>query len=103
MTRELRTRLALGFIAGCVVAVGLYGVLRVVQFRLFPDPNPAMVIWSAHAGYFWRAWTVAYAGGIAGLFAYSAAGRDPSRVARALLPALTVAAILIFGQGIFVP
>jgi hypothetical protein len=103
MTPEMPRRVALGFTAACVVAVGLYGVLRVVQFFLFPDPNPALVIWSAHAGYFWRIWTVGYAGGMAGLFAFFAARRDPARVVRVLLPALTIAAVIIFAQGVFVP
>jgi hypothetical protein len=87
----------------CVVAVGLYAVLRVVQYYLFPDPNPAMVIWSAHAGYFWRMWTVAYAGGMAGMAAFAAAARNPVRVARVMLPALTVASVLIAAQGALVP
>jgi hypothetical protein len=103
MSQHLRERLALGLMGAGVVAVGLYAVLRFVQFYLFPDPNPAMVIWSAHAGYFWRAWTVAYAGGMAGMAAFAAAGRDRARVARALLPALTVASVLIALQGALLP
>jgi hypothetical protein len=103
MSQSLRQRLALGVMGASVTAVGLYAVLRIVQYYLFPDPNPAMVIWSAHAGYFWRIWTVAYAGGMAGMAAFAAASRDPARVARALLPALTVAALLIAAQGTLVP
>ncbi len=103
MSPFVRLRVALGIMGASVVAVGLYAVLRIVQYYLFPDPNPALVIWSAHAGFFWRAWTVVYAGGMAGLAAFAAAGRDPARVARALLPALTLASLLIAFQGLFVP
>jgi len=103
MSQGLRERLALGLMTTGVVAVALYAILRLVQFYLFPDPNPAMVIWSAHAGYFWRVWTVAYAGGMVGLAAFAAAGRDRVRVARALLPALTVASVLIALQGALLP
>jgi hypothetical protein len=98
-----RARLGLGFIAACVSAVGLYGVLRVVQSRMFPDANPATVIWSAHAGYFWRCWTVSYAGLMVGFLAYAAARRHPDGVVRALVHGLTVAIAVIVLQGVLVP
>jgi hypothetical protein len=93
----------LAFIWSCVVAAGLYGALRGIQFVFFPDPNPATIVWSAHAGYFWRAWCVAYAGGAAGFVAYILARRDAARVARALLPALTVAAAVLATQAALLP
>ncbi len=96
-------RVALGAIAGCVTAVALYALLRGVQLALFPEPNPATVIWSAHAGYFWRALIVSYAGGMASLLTWLAAGRAPARVARALVHAVVVAGALIFAQGLFLP
>jgi hypothetical protein len=96
-------RLGLGFVAACLGAVGLYGILRIVQGRMFPEANPATVIWSAHAGYYWRCWTVAYAGTMLGFLAYGAARRSPEKVARTLVHALTAAVIVIAYQGIFVP
>jgi hypothetical protein len=96
-------RVALGAMTACVVAVGLYGLVRGLQLMIFPEPNPATVIWSAHAGYFWRAWIVSYAGGMAGLIAWKAAGRDAARVARVLAEGVLVAAALIFAQGMFLP
>jgi hypothetical protein len=96
-------RLGLGFIAACLSTVGLYGVLRIMQAHLFPEANPATVIWSAHAGYYWRCWTVAYAGGMVGFLAYGAAKRSPGRVARGLVHALTVAVVIIAYQGLMVP
>ena len=96
-------RVALGAMATCVVAVALYAIVRTVQLVLFGEANPATVIWSAHAGYFWRAWTVFYAAGMAGFVAFLAAKRDPARVARVLLRALTVAGALLVAQSIFIP
>ena len=96
-------RLALSAMAGCVAAVALYALLRGVQLLLFREPNPATVIWSAHAGYFWRALIVSYAGGMASFVAWLAAGRAPERVARALVHALAAAAALILLQGVLLP
>jgi hypothetical protein len=96
-------RLAIAVAWGFVVAVALYGIVRVVQFFLFPEPNPATVVWSAHAGYFWRVCIVVYGGGIASFVVHLAGARDPGRVARALVPALGVAAALVTLQGLFVP
>ncbi|MGO8991924.1 MAG: hypothetical protein ACLQVI_01250 [Polyangiaceae bacterium] len=97
------TRFALSAMAACVAAVSLYALLRGLQLILFTEPNPAMVIWSAHAGYFWRALIVSYAGGMAAILTWLAAGRAPDRVARFLAHAVVVAAVLICLQGLFLP
>jgi hypothetical protein len=96
-------RLALAAMAACVTAVSLYALLRGVQFLLFREPNPATVIWSAHAGYFWRALIVSYAGGMGALVTWLVAGRAPEKVARALVHAVVVAAALILAQGVLLP
>src|ERR1700752_4229680 len=54
--------LAVSLAWGLAVAVGVYAFMRAVQVLLQPDPDPAQVVWSIHAGYVWRAWTAAYAG-----------------------------------------
>jgi hypothetical protein len=100
---SVRFGLLLGIAGGSVSAVALYGVLRIVQAHLFPEANPATIIWSAHAGYFWRAWTVAYAGAMGGFAAFAAARRSPVRAARALRGAVVVASLIILYQGLFVP
>jgi hypothetical protein len=96
-------RLGLGFVAACTSAAGLYGVLRIVQKHLFPDANPATVIWSAHAGYYWRCWTVAYAGAMIGFLAYGAAARSPAKVVRILVHGLTISVAIAAYQGLMVP
>ena len=96
-------RLGLAFVAACVAAVAFYGILRIVQSHLFTEANPATVIWSAHAGYYWRCWTVSYAGVMVGFLAYGASRRWPEKVTRWLVHALTGAVVVILYQGIFVP
>jgi hypothetical protein len=96
-------RLGLAVVALCTTAAGLYAIVRVAQALLFPEPDPALVIWSEHAGFFWRTWTVLYLGGMAGFFAWIASARDAGRVARVLARALPVASALLAAQAILVP
>lgn len=88
---------------GCVVAVGAYAIVRAIQFFLYPDPNPATLVWSAHAGFFWRCWTCVYAGGIASFIAYLVARGAAERAVRGLGPAIAVAALLLALQTAFLP
>ena len=99
----LATRAALAAIWGFVMAVGLYGALRIVQSALFPEPNPATVVWTAHSGYFWRLWIVAYAGGIAACVAFVVTAHRAEGASRKLLPALSVAFLILVLQALFVP
>jgi hypothetical protein len=103
MSDRTRVRLALAVVAACVASAALYAVLRIVQKLLFSEPDPALVVWSAHAGFFWRAWTSVYGGGMLGFVAWVAAGRDATRTARVLATALVVAALLIVAQGVLIP
>jgi choline-glycine betaine transporter len=96
------TSAALSLAWGLVVSVGSYAVVRAIQHFVFTEPNPATLVWSAHAGFFWRAWTVAYAGGMAAFIAFAARGRTEA-TARALAPAIAVAAALLALQVVFFP
>jgi hypothetical protein len=97
-----RARALASIACGLEAAVVVYAVARVVEALLLPQPNPALVIASVHAGYFWRAWIAAFAGGFValtvGLFARST---DP--LARAALRALPFAALLAVAQALLVP
>jgi hypothetical protein len=97
------TRLVLAAIAALVASTGLYAALRVLQFFVFPDPNPALVVWSAHAGYFWRVATVAYLGGMAGIVAFWLTAHDAARVARVLARAVPFVAAVLAAQGALFP
>jgi hypothetical protein len=88
---------------GVVVAVSGYAVLRGIQFFVYPDPNPATLVWSAHSGFFWRCWTVGYAGCLASFIAFLALRNHPDRAARGLAPALAASAILLGLQSLVLP
>jgi hypothetical protein len=100
--RQTSVAAAVSLAWGLVVAVDCYAVVRTIQFFVYPDPNPRAVVWSAHAGYFWRAWTVSYAGGIAAFVALLLTRRRLDTLARALVPAVGIAAALLALQaGLF--
>jgi len=88
---------------GLVIATAVYALMRVAQVLVQPDPNPAEVAWSIHAGYVWRAWTAAYAGGIAAFIVLPMARGRVEPLARALVPALGIAAALLAFQVLLFP
>lgn len=91
---------ALAIATGCTTAALLYSVLRVIQAVLLPEPDPTTILWTEHAGFFWRAWTCAYVAGAIALVAHRFANeRLASFLARAIVPVTVVAAI----QALLVP
>jgi hypothetical protein len=103
MTDRVRLAAAVAVCWGLVVAVAAYAIVRAIQFFLYPDPNPATLVWSAHAGFFWRCWTCAYAGGIAAFVAFLVTRTRPDRALRALAPAVAVVAALLALQTTILP
>ena len=103
MKGETGVTCALSAAWGLVVTVGAYAVVRAIQRIVYPDPNPAALVWSAHAGFFWRAWTVAYLGGVAAFVTFLVARGRNRAAARALAPAIAVAAGLLALQSAFLP
>jgi hypothetical protein len=96
-------RAALAVIAWCTVAMSLYAIVRIAQSLIFQQPDPALVIWSEHAGFFWRTWTSIYVGGMAAFITWLLAARDAPRVASFLARALPIAAAMLAAQAILVP
>jgi len=88
---------------GLLVAVAAYALTRSVQACLVAEPDPATVMWSAHAGFFWRALNSGYAGGMAAFVLFVAIRGRESAAARALAPAVVVAAALLGLQGLLLP
>jgi hypothetical protein len=88
---------------GLVVAVAAYAIMRAVQSSLYPEPNPSAVIWSAHAGYYWRVWTASYAGGIAAFVVLLTMRGGVESSARVLVAALGIAAALLGLQAALFP
>ena len=98
-----KLRLALALSWSLVSSTFLYGVVRGIQKRLFPEANPATVIWSAHAGYFWRIWIVLYASGTVGFLVWYFSREHSENLAKHLKNGVIVAAITIAVQGILLP
>jgi hypothetical protein len=98
-----RVAAAVSIAWGAVVAVAAYAVVRAIQFFVYPDPNPAALVWSAHAGYFWRSWIVGYAGGLTAFIAYPLVSSRPAAAARNLPGGVAVAAAAIALQSAFLP
>ncbi len=102
MTSDRLSSSAIALAWGACVSVAAYGIVRGIQFFLYPDPNPATLVWSAHAGFFWRCWTCGYAGALAAFIAFVVAQRDPDRAARTLVGAVALAgAILALQTAVF--
>jgi len=98
-----QVRAGLSAVAACTTAAGLYALVRVAQALLFAEPDPALVIWSEHAGFFWRALTVGYVGGMVAFLTWIASARSAPRVAEVLARAVPLAASLLAAQAILVP
>lgn len=81
----------------------VYAVIRVVQFFFYPEPDPALVVWSPHVAMFWRFWIGVYIGGPLGLGAFVFATSAPERAARWLVRFVTASAVAISLQGLLVP
>ena len=94
-----RPRLAIAFIAACASATASYALLRLAQHALVTEADPAQIIYSDHAAYFWRAWTALFVGALLGF----AAWRTPTRVLKHLDRAIVLAAILLALQSFLVP
>ena len=103
MSGDGARRAALAVAWGLVFSVAAYAVLRAVQRVVLGQPDPAAVSWSPHAGYFWRAWTVSFAGGVAAFAAFVLARGRMEAAARALGPAIAVAAGLLALQSALLP
>lgn len=94
---------AVGLVCGLETAVAAYAVLRVIQFFIWPEPNPAVVVGGIHAGFFWRAWIVGYLGGMVALLTGTAARRVEDRVVTLARKALFPAVALLVAQILLVP
>ena len=96
-------RLGVAVIAAALAATALYGVLRLGQKLIFDEADPATVIWSEHAGYFWRALTAGYVGVMIGVAAWVTAAREVGPTVRVLQKVLPIVVGVIVAQGLLVP
>ena len=111
MNGERRVRLAVAVAWGLVFATGAYAIVRAAQSLASPPSAAthdgaapgALVNWGVHAGFFWRSWTVGYAGGLAAFVVFLAARDRTEMAGRALAPAIAIAAALLVIQSVFLP
>lgn len=99
----MKARVSLAAVAGMIGAIVVYAAIRVVQRLVLAEPDPSLVFLSEHSGYFWRAWTAAYAGGTFAFVAWLAAGRSPHGTARFLERAAVFAFVVALLQGVLLP
>jgi hypothetical protein len=92
-----------GVALGASTAVLTYAAVRVLERALFQEPNPAMIIWSDHNPFAWRAAIAVYLGGAAAFGGFAWARRSGASAARGLLVSVAVAAVAIVFQGAIVP
>lgn len=101
--RALGSPWLMGIAAGAATSVIAYASVRVLERALFPEPNPAMLIWADRSPFVWRAAIALYLGGAAGFGGYALAVRSPATAARGLFASLVVAVAAIVAQGALRP
>lgn len=90
-------------ILSLALVVFLYAVVRVIQGVLFPEPNPALVVWSVRIGMFWRIGVVVYASLLVAPLAFRWARRDLLGACRGALWGVSAAALAIALQAAVFP
>ena len=100
---RVTVRAGLAVVAACTTAAALYAIIRLAQALIFPEPDPALIIWSEHAGFFWRVWTVFYLGGMSAFITWLLSARHAAAIASFLGWALPASALLLAAQGVLVP
>lgn len=78
--------------SGAALALLAYAAQRLVERAFFPEPNPAVLIWSERSAFSWRALFSLYFGGLGSFGAHLLAGRPGSAHLR-WLPLLIGAAL----------
>jgi hypothetical protein len=110
-TREIpvkqpSTRALVAIVTACLallMVVVAYAVLRLVQARLYPEPDPALVSWTTRIGLFWRLGLSVFIGVMLAPLGARWAGRDLAGALRGACWLAPLAALLIGAQALLVP
>lgn len=102
MRPERRERAVAALACGLESAVVFYALIRIIQALISNEPNPATVMQSAHAGFFWRSWIAAYGGGFVAL-AVAFMARSTQRIVSFVTRTLPFAAALLAAQALLLP
>jgi hypothetical protein len=84
-------------------AVLAYAVLRLVQARLYPEPDPALVSWTTRIGLFWRMGLAAFIAAMLAPLGARWATRDLAGALRAACWLAPVAGVVLGLQALLVP
>jgi hypothetical protein len=84
---------------GAVLALLTYAAMRVTERALFPEPNPAMLLWADHSPFTWRAAMALYFGGAGAFAGFAAAKRSGLAAARTLRLLVGVVIVACVVQG----
>jgi len=96
-------RLQAALVFGLAIAAIAYTAERLVDVVLFPEPNPAIVIWTDRSRFIWRVLIASYLGG-AGVFAgYGLASRTHWNVFVWMERFIFLAGACLLLQAIFAP
>ncbi|NUQ72902.1 MAG: hypothetical protein HUU21_05035 [Polyangiaceae bacterium] len=101
MTRAERLLVAAGF--AFVAAVIGYAAVRALEIAFFPEPSPAVIVWSERSSFVWRAALALYIGGMGAFAGYAAVSAWPLAGARWLSRGILAAALAIGLQGALLP
>lgn len=100
-TFDARIIPALAF--GFAVTVLAYSTIRIVDVLLFPEPNPAIVVWTDRSRFVWRALIAVYLGGASVFGGVGLARRTPDFFPVWLERIILLAASSLLGQSFFFP
>ncbi len=98
-----RAEAAVAAVLGLSLLVFLYAAVRAVQAVLFPEPNPALVVWSTRIALFWRVGLVTYGALVVSPLLLRWARRDLAGASRAAAWAVPVAGVAIGLQALVFP
>jgi hypothetical protein len=101
--RAATSRAAIAVAFGCVTAALAYAFAHVAQTRLYPQANPAAIVWSAKSEVAWRAAIALYAAGLGALGGLALAGSSPATCTRWLARLVPIAAAAVAIAGAVAP
>jgi len=94
---------ALMAINAILTVVATYAGLRAYEAFFKSEPNPALVIWSAHIAMFWRLGIGGYTAGLVTVLVFTLASRSFSLATRVTAVLVPVVGAMIAIQGAFLP
>jgi hypothetical protein len=101
MSTAERLLAALG--GASIAAVLGYAAVRAVEVAFFPEPNPAIVIWSERSGFVWRVVLSLYIAGMGAFGGYALAARSPESTGRWMARGALLAAVALAAQSVALP